>query len=191
MKKQLKMVQLSMLAALGVVLMLIVRFPLFPSAPFLEYDMGDVAVILTAFLYSPWASLLVLVIVSLIQALTVSASSGWIGFVMNVISTGAFVLVCGLIYNRKRGAKSKVSKLYLPAALAAGTIAMVLVMIPLNLIFTVRFMQVPREAVLNMMIPTIIPFNVLKGIINSVVVCVLYPAVKKILKSSKSLNPEL
>ena len=77
------MVQLSMLAALGVVLMLIVRF-LFPSAPFLEYDMGD-AVIPTAFLTARGHSLM-LVIVSLIQASS-SASSGWIGFVMHVIST--------------------------------------------------------------------------------------------------------
>ena len=52
MRQLLKMVQLSMLAALGVVLMLMVRFPLIPSAPFLEYDMGDVPVILAAFIFS-------------------------------------------------------------------------------------------------------------------------------------------
>jgi riboflavin transporter FmnP len=67
---------------------------------------------------------------------------------------------------------------------------MVLVMIPLNLIFTVRFMGVPKEAVIDMLLPTIIPFNLLKGIIHSVVVVALYPALMRILKKSKLLNPE-
>lgn len=179
-----------MLAALGIVLMLTVRFPLIPSATFLEYDMGDVAVILSALIYSPWAAVLVLVIISLIQALTVSAASGWIGFVMHVLASGAFVLICGLIFKKQPKEKTLRSKLYLPASLCAGTIAMVLVMIPLNLIFTVRFMGVPRQAVIDMLLPTIIPFNLLKGIINSVAVAVLYPALMRILKKTKLLEPD-
>lgn len=190
MRQLLKMVQLSMLAALGVVLMLMVRFPLIPSAPFLEYDMGDVPVILAAFIFSPWAAVLILVLISLIQALTVSAASGWIGFIMHVIASGAFVLISGAILKRQPKEKTMRSKLFLPASLCAGTIAMVLVMIPLNLIFTVRFMGVPKEAVIDMLLPTIIPFNLLKGIIHSVVVVVLYPALMRILKKSKLLNPE-
>ena len=45
-KKTLQLVQKAMLTALAIVLMLIVRFPLLPSAKFLEYDMGDIPVII-------------------------------------------------------------------------------------------------------------------------------------------------
>ena len=52
-------------------------------------------------------------------------------------------------------------------------------MIPLNLIFTVRFLGVPREAVMAMLLPTIIPFNLIKAGINSVVTFVVYKSVSR------------
>lgn len=179
--KVVKTVELAMLAALSVVLMLLVRFPLIPSAAFLEYDMGDVPVLIATFLFGPLAGTAVLVVESLIQALTVSAQSGWVGFVMHVCSSGVFLIAAGLIYKKFPSIKG------LLAALTVGSILMTLVMIPLNLIFTVHFLGSPREVVMDMLVPAIIPFNLFKAVLNSVVAGILFVPLQKILKNANLL----
>ena len=47
--------------------------------------------------------------------------------------------------------------------------AMTVVMIPLNLVFTGIFMGAGTQTVIGMLIPAIIPFNLLKAGINSAV----------------------
>ena len=93
-----KLVRLAMLAALSLMLMFLVRFPIIPTAPFLEYEPGDVPALIAAFLFGPGAGFIVTFVVSLIQALTVSAGSGWIGAIMHLIATGTMVVVAGIIY---------------------------------------------------------------------------------------------
>ncbi len=179
--KIVKTVELAMLAALSIVLMLLVRFPLIPTAAFLEYDMGDVPVLISTFLFGPIAGFAVLVVESLIQAISVSASSGWVGFVMHVCSSGIFLLAAGLIYKKWQNIKG------LLLALTVGSILMTLVMIPLNLIFTVHFLGSPREVVIDMLIPAIIPFNLFKAVLNSVVAGIVFVPLQKILKKAKLL----
>ena len=128
-----KMVTMAMLASVSILLMYLVRFPIFPAAPFLEYDMADVPILIGTFLFGPVSGLVLTIIVSIIQAMTVSASSTWIGAVMHIFATGSFVLVAGGIYHKIKTRKSAVLSLIL------GSLAMTLAMIPLNLIFTVRF----------------------------------------------------
>ncbi len=177
----LKTVELAMLAALSVVLMLLVRFPLIPSAAFLEYDMGDVPVLIATFLFGIIPGFAVLVVECLIQALTVSSASGWVGFVMHVFSSGVFLLVAGLIYKKLPSLKGLI------ASLAAGSIVMTLIMIPLNLIFTVHFLGTPREVVVDMLVPAIIPFNLFKAVLNSVVAGLVFIPLQKILAKSNLL----
>lgn len=171
-----KMARLAMLAALSILLMFLIRFPLIPSAPFLEYEPGDVPALIAAFLFGPGAGVLVTLIVSLIQALTVSAGSGWIGAIMHFIATGTMVEVAGYIYKKIHTQKGAI------IALAAASISMTLVMIPLNLIFTTKFMNVPLEAVKAMIIPIIIPFNLLKASINSTLTFLVYKPVGKVMR---------
>ncbi|NMP36920.1 MAG: ECF transporter S component [Clostridiales bacterium] len=169
----------AMLAALAIVMMMVVRFPLIPAAPFLEYDMGDVPVLIGTFMFGVPSGLLILLVVSLIQALTVSAASGWVGFVMHFAASGLFLIAAGLIYKKIPSVKGVV------LGLVCGSVVMVAAMIPLNLIFTVYFLGTPRQAVTDMLIPAIIPFNALKAIINSVGSFILYIPLKKALKSIK------
>ncbi|WP_213974236.1 ECF transporter S component [Tepidanaerobacter acetatoxydans] len=171
-----KMARLAMLAALSILLMFLIRFPLIPSAPFLEYEPGDVPALIAAFLFGPGAGVLVTLIVSLIQALTVSAGSGWIGAIMHFIATGMMVAVAGYIYKKIHTQKGAI------IALVAASISMTLVMIPLNLIFTTKFMNVPMEAVKAMIIPIIIPFNLLKASINSTLTFLVYKPVGKVMR---------
>lgn len=164
---------MGMLAALSIVLMYFVRFPIFPAAPFLEYDMADIPILIGTFLFGPISGVILTVVVSVIQGFTVSAGSGWIGIVMHIVATGSFAFVAGLIYKKFRTMKGAIVGLLL------GSITMVLTMIPLNLIFTVNFMGVPRETVVGMLAPIIIPFNLIKAGINSIVTFVVYKAFSK------------
>lgn len=176
-----KMVSTSMMCALAVVLMLVVRFSLLPSAKFLEYDMGDIPVILSTLFIGTPAGFIVLFFVSLIQSLTVSAASSWQGFVMHILSTGSYVIILSLFTKKTYSARRMIS------GLAVSTVALTLIMIPLNLIFTPMYLKVPVEAVIELLLPAIIPFNFVKGVINSFLIMLLYKPLKLILEKSDML----
>ena len=177
-----KMVKMGVLAALSIVLMIVVRFPIIPAAPYLEYEPADVPVLIAAFLYGPVEGLIVAFIMALVQAFTVSASSGWVGLIMHVIATGTFVLVAGLIYKRFHTIKGAA------AGLIAGSLLMTLIMVPANLFFTVRFFNQPYETVVKGLLPITIPFNLIKSLTNSLLTFVLYKSVSRILKVQENIR---
>lgn len=170
-----KLVRIAVLSALSIVLVMLIRFPIIPSAPFLEYEPGDVPMLVAAFMYGPLAGFVMTVVVSTIQAFTVSAASGWVGLVMHVISTGIFVIVSGTIYKKFHTFKGAF------AALAAGSISMVLIMIPSNLFFSVRFYGIPYDAVMAMLPTAILPFNLIKSLANSLIVILVYKPLSRFL----------
>ena len=176
------LVTTAMMSALAVVFMLIVRFSILPGAKFLEYDMGDIPVIFSTLLLGlPYGSF-VLLFVSLIQSLTVSAASSWQGFVMHFISTFCYILVLKLFLHKKENLKN------LTVGVIFSTIALTLIMIPLNLIFTPLYLHTTVDAVAQLLLPAIIPFNLIKGIINSVITVILYKPLKEILNKSGLLS---
>lgn len=170
-----KIVKIAMLSALGIVLMLLIRFPLIPSANHLEYDPADIPVLIGGFMYGLFAGFIITVIVSFIQTLTVSAKSGWIGFAMHVIATGTLVIVSSLIYKKIHTFKGAI------ISLVAGSLAMILIMIPANLYFAPKF-GVPYEVVKAGLAVSVIPFNIFKSVINSVLTMLLYKPLGKAFK---------
>lgn len=172
-----KMVKLAVLSALGVVLMLLIRFPIIPTATFLEYDPADVPSLIGTFIFGPGSGLIITVIVSIIQAMTVSAGSGWVGGMMHIVATGTMVVVAGVIYKRIHTLKGAI------IALIAGSLSMALVMVPLNLYVTPKFLGVPVDAVKSMLLPAIIPFNLIKSFGNSIFTALVYKSVGRILRA--------
>lgn len=168
------LVFLALLAALSIVLVFFIHLPILPAASFLEYDPADIPILIGTFLFGPWAGLALTVVVSVIQGLTVSASSGVIGIMMHIFATGIMSVVAGLIYRRGKSLKRAV------VALIAGGIAMTLSMLAWNLVFTPIFMGTPREAVVGMLLPVFLPFNLIKAGINSVVAFLVYKPVSKL-----------
>ncbi len=168
-----KMVTLGMLAAISILLVAIVRFPLFPAAPFLEYDPADIPIFIATFLYGPLTGFALTVVVSLIQGFTVSAASSIIGITMHIFATGSFALVAGSIYKRQKGIRSAI------VALVAGILTMSLSMLAWNAIFTPIFMGVSFDYVKPLLLPVILPFNLIKGTVNSLVTLVVYKAVSR------------
>lgn len=170
------MVKMAVLCALSLVLLLLIRFPIIPSAAFLEYEPADVPILIGGFLFGPLAGFIITMVASLIQAVTVSASGGWVGFVMHVIATGTLVMVSSFIYKRFHTLRGGI------IALAVGSLSMTLIMIPSNLFFTVRFYGVPYDTVKAMLFTAIIPFNLIKSVINSIIVILVYKSAGKVLR---------
>ncbi len=177
-----RLTTLGILAALAIVLVALIHFPLIPAAPFLEYDPANIPIFLGSFLFGPVAGLALTAAVSVIQGLTVSAASGPIGVVMHFLATGTFVLIAGSIYRARRTRRAAVLGLVL------GTLAMTAVMCGLNLIFTPIFMGTPASEVAKMLVPAILPFNLAKAAINSVMTFLVYKPISRLVFREKSVG---
>ena len=181
----LKMTQMAMLVAISIVsLYVIPLISFFPTAPYLQYDMADVPVLVGTMLFGPGSGLLILLLVSVLQGITISAGSGWVGIVMHFCASGALVLVAGLIYRKWKTVWSLILGLVL------GSLTMTALMIPLNLFFTVRYFGVPYEAVRDLLVPVIIPFNLLKSGLNSLITAVVFFPLKGVLIRLDLLQPQ-
>ena len=178
-----KLCGMAVLTALAVVLACTIHVPYF-GAGFLEYSPSDVPVLIASFMYGPVWGLVITAIVSLIQGLTVSAGSGWIGIAMNFLSTGIFVLSAGLIYKFKHDIKGAT------IGLVVGFVCGVVTMILWNILITPLYMKVPRETVLAMIPTVFLPFNVLKYAGNAAMTFSLYKATGKFFKFAFGKVPD-
>lgn len=167
-----RLAKMGMLVAISIVLVYFIHIPMFVA--FYEYDPADIPILMGTFAFGPWAGLLLTAVTSVIQGLTVSAASGAYGIIMHIIATGAFVLTAGLIY---KGGKTKKRAVI---ALVCGVAAMVIIMIPANILITPYFMGAPRSAVIAML-PLIVGFNFTKAGINAIVTFILYKRLSRFL----------
>ena len=156
--------------------------PLFPAASFLTYDPKDIVLSVGALLLGPGPALIVTVLSALLEMVTFSAT-GWIGFVMNLVSSGAFILPAALLYRRARTWSNAV------AGLLLGVVCMTGMMLLWNTFLTPLYMGMPRQAVVDMLLPVFLPFNLLKGGINAAVTLLLYKPLVRALRGAKLLPP--
>ena len=175
---------LGVFSAIAYVLMFVSRLlpPMIPAVPFLKYDPKDFIIVICGFLFGPLPSLAVIVIVSLIEMITVS-TTGPIGLLMNILSSAAFVLPAALIYQKKRDLTGAVLGLF------TGTISMIAIMLLWNYLITPLYMQIPREAVKALLLPAFLPFNAIKGVLNSAFALLLYKPLVMALKQAHVLPP--
>ena len=169
-----KLAKMAMLVAISIVLVYFIHFPIFPAVAFLEYDPADIPILIGTFAFGPAAGILLTVVTSLLQGLTVSAQSGLYGILMHIIATCTLSCVAGLIYRKNKTKKGAV------IALVAGTLAMVIVMGCANLVITPLFMGCTVDLVITLM-PFILAFNAIKAGINSIVTFVLYKRISSFL----------
>jgi hypothetical protein len=59
-------------------------------------------------------------------------------------------------------------------SLAIGSLSMVLTMLGANLLITPHFMGQPLQAVIDLMLPLLLPFNAIKALTNASIVLLLY-----------------
>ena len=171
---------LGMLSAIAFIAKLISSvFPMVSG--FLSFDLKDVIIVITGFMMGPLASVLVTVVVSFVEMVTIS-STGPIGFVMNVLASSAFACTASLIYHRNRKMSGAVT------GLVAGVLAMTAVMILWNWLITPIYMGVPREVVEGMLLTVFLPFNLIKGGINATLAMLLYKPIVDALRKAKLLE---
>ena len=168
-----KLAVMAMLVAVSVVLVYLVHFPIIPAVAFLEYDPADIPILIGAFAYGPAAGILLTIVASVIQGLTVSAHSGLYGILMHCIATSVLVLVSSGIYRLRHSKKGAA------LALLCGTLAMGLVMMPANHFITPMFMTVPVDVVDALLLPAVLPFNLIKAGVNSILTFLVYKTISR------------
>jgi len=154
-----KLTTLSILTALSIILSITIYFPIFPQAPYLLYDPGDIPLLLIALYYGISEGILTTIIVAILMAIF-TGQGGPIGAFMHFLATGTLITVAGILY---RKTKNKI------LSLLFGTISMAMVMAIANLILTPIYLGVPRSSIIPLIIPVIIPFNLIKAGINSII----------------------
>lgn len=154
--------------------------PAHTLAALLEYDMADVPILIGAFMFGPLEGLLLTAVVSLLQALTVSAGSGWVGCAMHFFATGAFAVVAGIIYRRRHNMRGAIE------GLLVGSATMIAVMVPLNYFLTPIFVSgqnmtyADAQGYIWSVMWSFVAFNSAKAAINSVVTFVVYKPLSRL-----------
>lgn len=174
-RRTVKLVKMGAMVAISVALVYLIHFPIFPAVAFLEYDPADIPILIGTFAFGPLAGIVLTVVTSVIQGLTVSAASGLYGILMHVIATGVLVIVSGVIYRYKKTRGMAV------VSLLCGMAAMAVVMMGANMVITPIFMGVPADTVWSLM-PFIVGFNVIKAGINGGVTFILYKRIANFLR---------
>ena len=175
-----KIVTIAMLIALAYIITIFGRIPVLTVPPFLKYDAKDVIITIGGFLLGPLAAFAMSVIVSFFEMITIS-ETGWIGALMNMLSSCAFACTAAAIYKQQRSLKGAA------IGLVVGWVSMVAVMLLWNYYLTPIFLGYPREAVAAMLLPVFLPFNLLKGGLNAGITMLLYKPVKAALSASRLL----
>jgi len=170
-----------MLSALAFVSRLLIRFPIF--LPFLSYEPTDVVIIIGGYLFGPLAAMATIAIVSFMRMITVS-DSGVIGMIMNIISSTGFVLPAVLIYRYRRNLFGAVF------GLVVGVLVGTAVMLLWNYLIIPLYMTgVARADVVGMLVPIILPFNLIKNSLNAALVMLLYKPVSLALTRAGLYQP--
>jgi riboflavin transporter len=145
---------------------------------FLSYEPKDVIITIGGMIFGPIFAILISVLVPFFEMITTS-STGIIGFVMNLVAAICFVIPPVMAYSRKKKFSSLVIGLIL------GVLLQTLSMLLWNYLLSPIFFGYPRSEVVKMLIPIIMPFNLVKGGLNSIFVIFLYrPIMNGLIKSN-------
>ena len=164
----------AVLSALAFISVALCRIPV---VLFLSYEPKDVIITLGGFILGPIAAVIISLVSSFLEMVTIS-STGIIGFVMNVIQSCAYACTATLIYNKKHTVKNAI------IGLVCAVIFMTVVMLVWNYCITPIYMKVDRSQVVPLLIPAILPFNILKGSVNMALILLVYKPIITALRKS-------
>ena len=200
-----KLAIMAMLSALAYVIMVFGRIPVLTVPPYLKYDPKDVVFAISGFIFDPLSVVMMSVVVSLIEMITVSSDlalggllGGLIGAVMNILSTCAFACTAAFIYKKMHSLKGAV------IGLVTGVVVSSAVMLLWNYIMTPIYLALlthgladmeafsqsvneSRPFVATMLLSVFLPFNLLKGGLNAAITMLVYKPVRVGLSKSRLL----
>ena len=185
--------KIAILAAIAVVLMLF-DFPIAFIAPsFYKFDFSEVPVLIGAFALGPIEAACIELVKILLNFVMNGTSTGGIGEIANFLMGCAFVVPAGLIYRQNKNRTSAIK------GMICGTITMVIIGDLLNHFLLipayVSILHYPLEAIvaagakifpiinsqLMLVLICVTLFNLVKGIIVSLITAVLYKRVSPLL----------
>ena len=156
-----------MLSSLAFVSLLFIRIPIILAAPFLRYDIKDVFILISGILYGTTAVFMTSVVVAFLQALLIS-QYGWIGFVMNIMSSVAFAFPVAKLCDNHYCINRR-----LITGLLIGCLGMTITMVLWNYILTPIFLGIYRDSIAKMLVSIVIPFNLIKSVLNSILFLII------------------
>jgi len=168
-------VSIGMLSSIAFLLMLLnFPLPLFPN--FLLIDFSDIPALIAALIFGPIAGILVELIKNILNYfMTGSATGVPVGHIANFVAGILFILPTYFLYIKLKTRKG------MTIGLVLGTITMGILMSVLNyfVIFPAYtlFLHMPAmsaPALRNLVVTAILPFNILKGGIMSVIFMLLF-----------------
>lgn len=151
-------------------------------AGFLSYEPKDAVIVIASFIFGPMTGVIISLLVSFIEMISIS-TTGIYGFLMNVVSTCAFVVPAAWLYKKDHSQKGAV------LGLGLGVVLMAIVMVVWNYIITPFYMGVPREVVAGMLASVFLPFNLIKGGINAALTLLLYKPLVGALRKAGLVEP--
>jgi riboflavin transporter FmnP len=164
----------GILSALSFVLMRFVEFPIFASAPFLKTDLGDIPLFIGAIFLGPIYAIAIAFIKNLLFLISGAGQGGPLGVLVNFIAVTSFSVVVGLLAYKKQ------KLLFLLFGLFLGTITLALVMIPVNMWAVPLFIpSFTRAQLIEYIYRVNLPFNLIKGAIDSAIIIPLWLALRK------------
>lgn len=180
------MVKIGILGALAIVLMrtLEIPLPIFPS--FLKIDFGDVPAVIATLVIHPLAGIIVVIIKNLLALF--NSSTGGVGEIANVIVGIAYIAPIALMTRKHANIKNIIigSVISIILMMGAGMLTNALITMPLY----------GEEACIGMgaainphivdkwtfLLYVIAPFNLIKGVIVSLVSVIFVKAIEPALK---------
>lgn len=188
------MVKVSVLGVISFILMFF-DFPLPWLAPtFMKIDISDLPSLIGAFAIGPMAGVIVQFLKNLLNVLIEGTTTAGVGELANFVVGAIFAFTAGIVYHRKKTFNRAVIGLIL------GTIAMTIV-ITLSNYFVMfplyaKLMGLEMQVFIDMgkainknitdlrslMLLSVVPFNLLKGILETAITLLIYKRVSPILK---------
>lgn len=188
-----RMVQIGMLSAIAVVLMLF-EIPLPFAPPFYKIDFSEIPVMIGGFAMGPMAAVVIEFVKIVLNLIINGTMTAGIGELANFLIGVALVLPAALIYKKKKTRKAAA------LGMGIGTLFMTLVGSVLNAFVLLptyaKAFSMPLEGLVEMgtainksitnlftfVAFAVAPFNLLKGILVSIIVFFMYKKVSSLLK---------
>lgn len=188
-----EIVTIGMLGAIAVVLMLF-EIPL-PFAPsFYEIDLSEVPVLVGCFAMGPIAGILIELVKIILNLVINGSVTAGVGELANFCIGCSFCIPAGIIYQHKKTKKSAI------IGLISGTLIMTFLGCFINAYVMLptyaKAFKIPIEGLIEMgtkvnasitdlftfVMFSVVPFNLLKGILVSVIVLLIYKKISPIIK---------
>ncbi|MCI1832711.1 MAG: ECF transporter S component [Bifidobacterium sp.] len=147
-----------------------IEFPLMPAVPYLKYDPSGIVCLIAGFAYGPSAAL----IVSVLGFVPHLFMDPW-GALMAILVAVMLSVPAALVYRRWHTRTGAL------AALIAGSACALAAAILGNLAITPLYAHITLAQVAAMIVPFLLPFNLIKFAIHAVVTFIIYKPISNLL----------